>query len=237
MAVFIPDRAVQNNIPRDQRRYLGNWNQESTADVYIRSKRQVVCQIWNRIMISPGSASEYREARVDLNHPDWDGGPAAWGAENSPSKSSQSSTPTKSWTLVETEESPEKKVKLPPQKQNYDASSDNPLSLVIRKARAQSGKFMMHLLDTTGRAVGCGWKPATGSWEHISPGEYQRSSQEYSQCSKCFRCHSIPNLPPQQVTGTNAESDEEYTSCGSLSDDSVDSDSEMVDAGNSCRGR
>jgi hypothetical protein len=176
--------------------------------VYIRSKRQVVCQIWNRLLITPDSSSEYREARVDLNHPDWDGVPAAEGAENSPSKSSQTSTPTKSWTLVDTEESPEKKPKLPLQKQDYDADPNNPLSLVIRKARSQSGKFMMHLLDTTGRAVGCGWKPAIGSWEHISPGEYQSSSQEYSQCSKCFRCHSIPNSPPQQTTITNKESDE-----------------------------
>ena len=127
---------------------------------------------------------------------------------------------------MEVEESPEKRVKRPLQKQDYDADSGNPLSLVIRKARALSGKFMMHLLDTTGRAVGCGWKPATGSWEHISPGEYQGSSQEYSQCSKCFRCHSIPHLPPQQATITNEGSDEEYTSCGSLSDDSVDSDSD-----------
>jgi hypothetical protein len=105
--VFIPDRAFQNNIPREQRRYLGNWNQESTADVYIRSKRQVVCQIWNRIMISPASKTENREARIDLDHPDWEGGPVAEGAEQSPSKSSQSSTPTKSWSLIEDIESPE----------------------------------------------------------------------------------------------------------------------------------
>ena len=50
--------------------YFGNWNQESTVDIYIRSKRQVVCQIWNRIMILPESITDNREVRADLNHPD-----------------------------------------------------------------------------------------------------------------------------------------------------------------------
>ena len=226
--VFIPDRAFQNNIPREQRRYLGNWNQESTADVYIRSKRQVVCQIWNRIMISPETGEENREARIDLGHPDWEDGPAAGGAEQSPSKSSQSSTPTKSWTMVEPEESPEKRIKSLPGKSSCELpSTSGPLSLAIRKARTQCGKFM-HWLDTTGRAVGCGWRPATGNWESLIPDEYHSSKHEYSQCSKCFRTHTVP--PPQggiPETEENADtSDDEYTSCGSLSDDSVDSDSD-----------
>ena len=111
-------------------------------------------------------------------------------------------------------------------KQPYDADSGNPLSLVIRKARAQSGKYMMHLLDASGKAIGCGWKPATGNWENLSPEEFNSSAQDYSQCSKCFRCHSIPDSLAGQSTGACKDSDEEYTSCGSLSDDSVDSDSD-----------
>ena len=47
--VFMPDCAFQAQIPRDQRQYLGNWMAESTADVYTREKRNVVCAIWNKV--------------------------------------------------------------------------------------------------------------------------------------------------------------------------------------------
>ncbi|CAE7523103.1 Rbm17, partial [Symbiodinium sp. CCMP2456] len=36
-------------VPRDQRQYLGNWMAESTADVYTREKRNVVCAIWDKV--------------------------------------------------------------------------------------------------------------------------------------------------------------------------------------------
>ena len=43
--VFIPDCAYQLGIPRAQRQYLGNWQTESTADIYTREKRNVVVDI------------------------------------------------------------------------------------------------------------------------------------------------------------------------------------------------
>ena len=47
--VFIPDCAFQLGISRDQRRYLGNWMTESTADVYTREKRNVVVKVWKAV--------------------------------------------------------------------------------------------------------------------------------------------------------------------------------------------
>ena len=53
--------------------YLGNWLTESTADVYVREKRNVVVEIWGQVAqkvpnlnLGPG-----RERREDLSHPDW----------------------------------------------------------------------------------------------------------------------------------------------------------------------
>ena len=74
--VFIPDCAFQLGIPRDQRRYLGNWMTESTADVYTREKRNVVVKVWQQVAsnledIEMGG----RMVREDLNHPDWEGEP------------------------------------------------------------------------------------------------------------------------------------------------------------------
>ena len=82
--VFIPDCAFQLGISRDQRRYLGNWMTESTADVYTREKRNVVVKVWHEVAndlseISMGGRME------DLSHPDWEGLPLA---EPSPSKKS-----------------------------------------------------------------------------------------------------------------------------------------------------
>ena len=46
--VFIPDCAYQLGLPRDQRRYLGNWSTESTADIS-REKRKVVQRTWKEV--------------------------------------------------------------------------------------------------------------------------------------------------------------------------------------------
>ena len=84
--VFIPDCAFQLGISRDQRRYLGNWMTESTADVYTREKRNVVVKVWHEVA---NKLSEIcmggRMVREDLSHPDWEGLPLA---EPSPSKKS-----------------------------------------------------------------------------------------------------------------------------------------------------
>ena len=36
-------------IPRERRMYQGNWLTESTADVYVREKRNVVVEIWGQV--------------------------------------------------------------------------------------------------------------------------------------------------------------------------------------------
>ena len=71
--VFMPDCAFQAHIPRDQRQYLGNWFKESTADVYTREKRHVVCSIWDQVLHKlPSMQLEAgRAVRVDLGHEDW----------------------------------------------------------------------------------------------------------------------------------------------------------------------
>ena len=93
---------------------------------------------------------------------------------------------------------------------------------------AQLGGLLHPLGDRTPNrdAIGCGWKPATGTLENLSLEEYHSSKAEYSQCSKCFRCHSVPSSLPTVNAAESEEDNDEYTSCGFLSDDSVDSDSD-----------
>ena len=75
--VFIPDCAYQLGIPRAQRQYLGNWQTESTADIYTREKRNVVVDIWSKVLgkIQEVDLQPGRTVREDLAHPDWDDKP------------------------------------------------------------------------------------------------------------------------------------------------------------------
>ena len=69
--VFIPDCAFQLGTSRDQRRYLGNWMTESTADVYTREKRNVVVKVWQAVANGMEEICTHgRRVREDLNHPD-----------------------------------------------------------------------------------------------------------------------------------------------------------------------
>lgn len=69
----MPDCAFQVHIPWEQRQYLGNWFEESTADVYTREKRHVVCSIWDQVLKKAPSLvmAGGREVRLDLSHEDW----------------------------------------------------------------------------------------------------------------------------------------------------------------------
>ena len=75
--VFIPDCAYQLGIPSTQRQYLGNWQTESTADIYTREKRNVVVDIWSKVLgkIQEVNLQPGRTVREDLAHPDWDDKP------------------------------------------------------------------------------------------------------------------------------------------------------------------
>lgn len=72
--VFMPDWAFQAQIPKEQRRYLGNWTSTEVADVYTRDKRNVVCNVWMKVCSQMGSMNftGQRVARIDLSHPDFD---------------------------------------------------------------------------------------------------------------------------------------------------------------------
>ena len=75
--VFIPDCTYQLGIPRAQRQYLKNWQTESTANIYTREKRNVVVDIWSKVLgkIQEVDKQPGRTVREDLAHPDWDDKP------------------------------------------------------------------------------------------------------------------------------------------------------------------
>ena len=64
-----PGLRFPDGDPPERRMYLGNWLTESTADVYVREKRNVVVEIWGQVAQKVPNLN--LERREDLNHPDW----------------------------------------------------------------------------------------------------------------------------------------------------------------------
>ena len=49
LRVFMPHWAFVQGVDKSKRQYLGRWTNESTADVYVRSHRTMICDIWNQV--------------------------------------------------------------------------------------------------------------------------------------------------------------------------------------------
>ena len=229
--VFIPDCAFQLHIPRDQRQYLGNWLTESTADVYTREKRNVVVDIWSKVAGQVGrlNLGAGRERREDLEHPDWQDPVAVdleapeptrrTSAAASPHQrdgqdSSAGRSSLDSWKLVdEQEEGPEPKELFPA------AASD------LRVVSSQKGsgphkKLRIHLLNSEGVAVGCGWRPKSGAIQDLNPDDFASDPDGFGKCERCFKADEQEIQTVPQDTDSSLDS-------GSETDDSVDTESDQ----------
>ena len=160
--VFMPDCAFQAHIPRDQRQYLGNWFKESTADVYTREKRHVVCSIWDQVLQKlPSMQLEAgRAVWVDLGHEDWADKVECPASPKALFKEVPDTPPSHaSWDVIPADKPAITKVaadEVPPPR--------GPLTVIATTARKGPTKaYSMHLLDTDGVTVGCGW-PRSRSW-------------------------------------------------------------------------
>ena len=159
--VFMPDCAFQAHISRDQRQYLGNW---FTADVYTREKRHVVCSIWDQVLQKlPSMQLEAgRAVRVDLGHEDWADKVECPASPKALFKEVPDTPPSHaSWDVIPANKPAITKVaadEVPPPR--------GPLTVIATTARKGPTKaYSMHLLDTDGVTVGCGWsRPRSRSW-------------------------------------------------------------------------
>ena len=227
--VFIPDCAFQLGVPRTQRQYLGNWLTESTADVYTREKRNVVVSIWQRVAskVDTLNMKPGRERREDLNHPDWD--EPILDLEEEPQEGRVPvDTPVRtpgssSWSAISNDrDSPAPKVL-------FTEPAPGSLRVVSSRTRTTaSGQYRIHLLNGEGTAVGCGWRPKSGSVEDLSPDDFRNEMGLYGKCTRCFKSHDLPleyQQGPAQVNDAPVDSDSSNES-GSDTDDSVDTESD-----------
>ncbi len=49
LRLWAAEMAYQADVPRDQRKYIGQWSSENTADIYTRDHRTVITNIWSTI--------------------------------------------------------------------------------------------------------------------------------------------------------------------------------------------
>ena len=55
-----------------------------------------------------------------------------------------------------------------------------------------SGQYRIHLLNQEGTAVGCGWRPKSGSFEDFSPDDFLNEMALYGKRTRCFKSHDLP---------------------------------------------
>ena len=241
--VFIPDCAYQLGIPRAQRQYLGNWQTESTADIYTREKRNVVVDIWSKVLgkIQEVDLQPGRTVREDLAHPDWDDKPldkpgdtesvndsngfelvqsdAETGlieSEGGPNSASTQHTSASRRTRTAAKSSE----LLRPLFQEIFADEVAPPvgPLVVVASLRKTGnppKRKLHLLDRDGRAVGCGWSPDLTKVSSMTKDDYDSEAADLFHCTRCFHRFRLPS---------------DWGVQSSLTDSSVDtaSDSEKI---------
>ena len=256
--VFIPDCAFQLGISRDQRRYLGNWMTESTADVYTREKRNVVVKVWHEVANNLAEISmRGRMVREDLSHPDWEGLPLA---EPSPSKKSVKDSlfsepleedftvisPPKDQPPPVLEEDDTGEIQeVPPLPEEQDSTipgktaahklgpPHGPLRVVASSRKSgPMGTYKIHLLTVDHKAVGCGWQPNALKAQDLNPIDHQSDPHSYQECVRCFKLYDFPSDWPVEQAAQEEDSELSSSSADSLTDDSVDtaSESEKVTA-------
>ena len=247
--VFIPDCAYQLGIPRAQRQYLGNWQTESTADIYTREKRNVVVDIWSKVMgkIQEVDMEPGRLVREDLAHPDWDDKPQE--AERDRESEPYELVSDQETGLMESEGGPHSgstknssesqrarplsqagELPRPLFQETYADEVPPPVGpLIVVASLRKTGnppKRKLHLLDRDGKAVGCGWAPNLAKVSSMTKADYDEEAADLFQCTRCFHKFRLPtdwgvrDVPPQDVDSDSS------ISLDSLTDSSVDTASE-----------
>ena len=191
----MPDCAFRAKIPRDLRQYLGNWMAESTADVYTREKRNVVCFIWEQVTscMDKLDTKGYRAAKIDPQDvragppprpnllrclgPDMESPQRGGKVATSPSNLLDS--PASSWEvkLIPADEVP------PPL---------HPLS-PVSAAQTRGQKRKLHLLNQDLRGL-C-WQPTMDKIEALNAIDYQQDTDSFILCSQVLP----PVLPAVRV--------------------------------------
>ena len=101
-----------------------------------------------------------------------------------------------------------------------------PLTVVATTARKGPTKaYSMHLLDTDGVTVGCGWRPGPLKISELAEQDFHAEPEVYLGCTRCFRHFTFPSTW-MAVEPYAAQDSEASISLSSDTDESVDTQSD-----------
>ena len=101
-----------------------------------------------------------------------------------------------------------------------------PLTVIATTARKGPTKaYSMHLLDTDGVTVGCGWRPGPPKISELAEQDFHAEPEMYLGCTRCFRHFTFPNTW-MAVEPYAAQDSEASISLSSDTDESVDTQSD-----------
>ena len=225
LRVFMPHWAFVNGIEAHKRQYLGRWNNESTADVYVRSHRTMVCDIWKQVTDgSPAPPSTL--VNEDNGEPvvitqvidaEDDQYEMVNGAP-SPAKS-QSSLQATTAQGASGPTAPVPADLVPPPL--------GPLTVAIGKRKTGCPPtFKIHLMSTSQTSVGCGWAPDSKNMLILDETDLQ---EDMSKCARCFVKYDFPSTWGVNTSKTHQNELSDMSSASdTASSNDTDTDAEQL---------
>ncbi len=219
LRLWMAEAAFQHNIPREQRRYIGRWANENTADVYTRDHRLVINNIWKAVtrnMSTITIRTDYEvPAETTDTHYELEDEPHDLTTEEP--QPTEQTMPARS-NLVNVE--------------NYPRAKGGPLSLVINKgATGKINTRKAHFIKTNGQSVGCGFYPKSDKIIHINNAEdcLREFSGTTSNITMCKDCTKFERLAASWLTNNNYSTSSSGSSDTSDSENDTDSENEAMD--------
>ena len=142
-------------------------------------------------LLGPGSDQEPSgTARVDLGHEDWEDKVECPASPKALFKEVPDTPPSNaSWDVI-----PANKPAITKMAADEVPLPRGPLTVVSTTARKGPTKaYSMHLLDTDGVTVGCGWRPGPLKISELAEQDFHAEPEVYLGCTRCFRHFTFPS--------------------------------------------
>ena len=251
LRVFMGDWAYRAGISRDRRRYIGQWAEESTADVYTRNHATVICGIWKEVLASSfpagsGTAPRQVDEEVALL-PDLGKRQSSFSPQfTSPDKRAGGTGASGPDMLPVCQEREASGIVMNLDEQDVSAHSPTLSAaaedgvwevleaqqpefhaMVTLRKSGRPPSYLIHLFNDKLVSVGCGWA-GHRSCSALSQEDYEKDRDlgEDSTMRKCKRCFQVASFS-WDLPGKEAGDGERdlADSCSEDSDEDSSSDS------------
>ena len=150
--------------------------------------------------------------RVDLGHEDWEDKVECPASPKALFKEVPDTPPSNaSWDVI-----PANKPAITKMAADEVPPPRGPLTVVATTARKGPTKaYSMHLLDTDGVTVGCGWRPGPLKISELAEQDFHAEPEVYLGCTRCFRHFTFPStwmaVDSEASISFSSDTDEAWT--------------------------